>query len=621
MTAGLAGMFLLVFSTLSITYPPAIQLDIANEIWLIMDMGAERTVVLDPGVSGQIQEVISAIDSQEVVDDLLALAAIGGERLEPTADHPIDHIATNRLALTETDIEARQSFIKPRMHQAGMDVLDDNPMGIIGIYPGIYEELEPVLVLSHTDTVPKGDIYDGTLGVVAALKAVKAMHERGIHAERDIIVASATLEESSRFGAALLGSRALFHGLTAEELDLHKSGDLSVREALGEKGAKVAGVPYFGPNGHLLPAPYAAIELHVEQDRKLVDAGIDLGVVDRIASPVRYKAMVGELPLTPDTARYPHERYLSLTVRGQQNHSGATPMGVMNRADGLVETARLLDGLLEDQGDAPVLAVGDIEVADSAMNKVPGLTSTSLRLAAGSEQAVEEAYYQLRQALESRAALLRAVSTPFPDEPFELREISRSAAGTFFPAPEMIRRQRAAFALISSVDKAALAHAEENVVGTVASFATGADGTISLEVDIRGIELESRDRAVARLNRLMSRDSGAFDVDYRADVNLGDPLPGSGESPVALDERLVGITLDTIDRFDIGSAQPMFSAAGHDTQNVARAGIPSVMIFARSEGGIAHNPDAYTKPDNIGRAVRAQTAMMIRLANEVPDLV
>lgn len=586
-----------------------------------MKMGAEQTVALDPTVAGQIQEVISAIDGQEVVDDLLALAAIGGERLEPTVDHPVDHIATNRLALTETDIEARRSFIKPRMHRAGMDVLDDNPMGVIGIYPGRYEELEPVLVLSHTDTVPGGDIYDGTLGVIAALKTVKAMNELGIHAERDIVVASATLEESSRFGAALLGSRALFHGLKTEELDLCKPGDLSVREALGDRGARIAGIPYFGPNGHILPAPYAAIELHVEQDRKLVDGDMDLGVVHSIASPVRYRATVGELPLASDENRYLHERYLRLMVHGQQNHSGATPMGVTSRADGLVETARLLDGLLENQGDDPVLSVGDIEVADSAMNKVPGLTSTSLRLAADSERAVEEAYYQLRQALESRATFLRSVSTPFPDKPFELKEINESAAGTFFQASEMRRRQRAAFALISSVDKAAVARAADNVVGTVASFVTRQDGTISLEVDIRGIELDSRDRTVAHIRRLIRYDAGIPGADCRSGVNLGDPLPGSGEPPVALDERLVDDTLDTIGYFGIGRAQRMFSAAGHDTQNVARAGIPSVMIFAQSKGGIAHNPDAYTSPDNIRLAAQAQAAMMIRLANEVPDLI
>ncbi|HYH36235.1 MAG TPA: M20/M25/M40 family metallo-hydrolase, partial [Candidatus Saccharimonadales bacterium] len=73
------------------------------------------------------------------------------------------------------------------------------------------------------------------------------------------------------------------------------------------------------------------------------------------------------------------------------------------------------------------------------------------------------------------------------------------------------------------------------------------------------------------------------------------------------------------ERFGIGSSQQMFSAAGHDTQNAARAGIPSVMIFCQSRDGIAHNPEAFTSPDNIRKGVQAQAALLLRLANEVPE--
>jgi acetylornithine deacetylase/succinyl-diaminopimelate desuccinylase-like protein len=575
-------------------------------------MGMEQTPHVDPVVAEQIHNVIDCIDGQEVVDELLAVATIGGERLEPTADHPRDHIATNRLALTPADIEARQAFIKPRMSEAGMRVLDDHPMAVIGLYPGRYEELEPVIALSHTDTVPGGDIYDGTLGVLGALKAVQIMHAQNLYPERDIMVVSLTLEESSRFGSALRGSQALFHGLTESELDLRRDNDQSIREALGEKGVKRAREPEFGPNGSMLPTPYAVVELHVEQDRKLIDGNLDLGVVHSIATPVRYRAKTGERPLSLDHEAYAHERYFRLTVHGKQDHSGATPMGVVHRADGLLETAQILTELFEKQDKEKVLAVSGIEVAQAAMNKVPGVTTTTLRLAADSQQAVEEAQRQLTTTLEQREAYHADSPSPFPAEPFELERIEKAEAGLFFASTEMRARQRAALRLITSVNRAAIQRTHDNVVGTVASFATSREGVITLEVDIRGIELTSRDKTVEYVRQDLARVR-------LGNIALGEPLAGSGDAPVELDSRLVALGLDTIDYFKIGSVKPMFSAAGHDTQNAARAGIPSVMIFCQSKDGIAHNPNAFTSPANIQRGVQAQAALLLRLANEVPD--
>ena len=96
-------------------------------------------------------------------------------------------------------------------------------------------------------------------------------------------------------------------------------------------------------------------------------------------------------------------------------------------------------------------------------------------------------------------------------------------------------------------------------------------------------------------------------------VDFGEPLAGSGD-PVVLDSSLVGMAKSTIDEFSLGSSTVMFSAAGHDAQNAAKAGIPTVMIFTQSNnGGIAHHPDAYTDPQNLQQGVRALTALMLKL--------
>jgi len=69
-----------------------------------------------------------------------------------------------------------------------------------------------------------------------------------------------------------------------------------------------------------------------------------------------------------------------------------------------------------------------------------------------------------------------------------------------------------------------------------------------------------------------------------------------------------------IERYGIGKSAIVYSPAGHDTQNAAREGIPSVMIFCQSHDGIAHNPDAYTSPKNLAQGARALAAVVMDLA-------
>ncbi|HEX5797638.1 MAG TPA: M20/M25/M40 family metallo-hydrolase [Candidatus Saccharimonadales bacterium] len=549
--------------------------------------------------------VIESIDGKEIESQLIELARIGGERIKPMYGQK-ERYATNRPALSPQDRLAQQEFIIPQMETAGAKV-HIHPLGVMGTYEGTDPSLAPVVIMSHTDTVPSGDMYDGTTGVIGGIATVKAMNEAGFQPRRNVMVLSLTGEESARFNFALFGSRAIFQGLSDAELAATDQQGQSIAEVLGETDARTAKVPLFGTRSDLT-IPSAVIELHVEQGTRLEESGINIGVVESIAAPVRYKATVGDTSLSPDDTSPPHSRYLELSVDGIEAHSGATPMGHDQRADGLLETISYLQQALNEyKGVMPkVLSIGDILIDNQSINKVPGRVRTTLRIGGDNAEEVEEAVRFLRELENNRNQLLSESEYKFGKNPIKLSKIKSPQNAVFFKPEDILPRQRAAFGLIRAVNNAALSRAEEGVVGTVGTFETTDDGRIILGLDIRGEDMDPRKMAL---------DEISFETKALGHtVSLGEPLPGSGD-PVRMDVSLVESTIDVIDRFEIGSVRRMSSAAGHDAQNAARAGIPAVMLFAPSRRGIAHNPEAYTSPEDLQRNVRALAALVIELAS------
>lgn len=549
-----------------------------------------------------IASVLERISGAETEARLLELARVGGRRIEGTPEQP-ERYAVSRLALSETDTRGRDEVIRPMMERAGMSILDEHPFGLIGIMEGTSPELPPLVILSHTDSVPDGDMYDGDLGVVGGIQAVEAMRDAGIQPERSVIVMSLTGEESSGFGFALFGSRGIFHGLTDAELDASIPGGLSIRETLGPDATEVVKVPIVGP-GRLIPTPEAVLELHVEQGDRLDNAGIDLGVIEAIAAPTRFSVTFGERPVELETEEPANAIYLRLRTDGKSDHSGATPMGLEHRADGLAETAHML----VDMAEAVDLDIGDIVVDGEAINKVPGVTTVDIRVGDGNIDDLIAKLTTLQAILDKFNQNLNEHGDRFATDPISAMEIDRSEASRFFKRDQIQPRQLEALNLIGGVQNAATMCAALQVVGTVGTYSMSEEGILSLGLDIRGIEKASKDDLVAFIRQF------AEDSDYPDKAKFGDSLPGSGD-PVTLDSDLVQRAKALINEQRIGSSQVMFSAAGHDAQNSAKAGFPTVMVFCQSNnGGVAHHPDAYTKPANLEKGVRALTALTLSLA-------
>ena len=123
----------------------------------------------------------------------------------------------NRLAFTDADWAGRQ-YIVDRMIDAGLTVEADGFGNVIGYKAGKNPDLPVVMVGSHTDSVPNGGNYDGVVGVLSAIEAVRSMTEDNVEHDHTIAVVDFMCEESSRFGAATLGSKAMRGELTLDDL-------------------------------------------------------------------------------------------------------------------------------------------------------------------------------------------------------------------------------------------------------------------------------------------------------------------------------------------------------------------------------------------------------------------
>ncbi|MFT4891517.1 MAG: N-carbamoyl-L-amino-acid hydrolase [Halobacteriales archaeon] len=257
-----------------------------------------------------------------------------------------------RTALAGTDANRRcRDRLVERMEEAGLEVRID----AVGNVAGRWEprstdpELAPVATGSHLDSVPEGGIFDGPLGVYAALEAVRAMQDAGAEPERPIEVVSFTEEEGQRFGGGMLGSAVATGERSVESaLALEDDAGQSLAEALEAIG-------YRG-DGRLDAGEWDAwLELHVEQDTTLETAGVPVGIVTTITGIAHYTAV----------------------VEGEANHAGATAMD--ERRDALVaasEVVRDVERAAKEVAatDSPtaVATVGRLDVTPNATNVVPG---------------------------------------------------------------------------------------------------------------------------------------------------------------------------------------------------------------------------------------------------------
>ena len=284
------------------------------------------------------------IDQQRLNSEIDTLAAISD------AEPP----AVTRIAFTRTDLKAR-AWIISRCQEAGLTVGQDAIGNIFARWIGADPAAPAVGTGSHIDAIPNAGKYDGVVGVLGGLEAIRALQRNGFRPRNSIELLVFATEEPTRFGIGCLGSRLLSGTLSAEAA-------AKVKDRNGESVDEVRRKAGF--NGNLqevkLPKGYykAFVELHIEQGPLLERAQISLGIVKGIAAPAS----------------------LRISIEGAGGHAGGVLMP--DRRDALCAAAELIlavENAARTSGAVDTVAtVGVCDVFPGAVNSIPSRVGMTL---------------------------------------------------------------------------------------------------------------------------------------------------------------------------------------------------------------------------------------------------
>jgi ureidoglycolate amidohydrolase len=255
--------------------------------------------------------------------------------------------AVQRIVFSEHDLHAR-AWLKELCESAGLAVREDAVGNTFARWHGTAPDLPAVATGSHIDAIPHSGRYDGTVGVLGGLEAIRALRESGVKLLRSIELILFTSEEPTRFGIGCLGSRLLSGASDA-------SVDQTLRDAEGNTLRDVRTKAGF--SGDLVsvclqPGHYAGfVELHIEQGPLLEQRGIPIGAVTAIAAPAS----------------------LRLTIQGEGGHAGAMLMPARHDAFlAAAEIALALEAAARGTGAIDSVATtGVCDVFPGAVNSVP----------------------------------------------------------------------------------------------------------------------------------------------------------------------------------------------------------------------------------------------------------
>jgi ureidoglycolate amidohydrolase len=284
------------------------------------------------------------IDQERLLSEIERLAAISDG--EPPA--------VTRIVFTATDLKARAWMIA-RCKEAGLAVRQDAIGNIFARWNGADPAAPAVGTGSHIDAIPNAGKYDGVVGVLGGLEAIRALQRSGFQPKNSIELLVFATEEPTRFGIGCLGSRLLSGTLSADAAAKLKDRDGESVDAVRRKA---------GLDGNLqevkLPKGYykAFVELHIEQGPLLERAQTSLGIVKSIAAPAS----------------------LRISIEGAGGHAGGVLMP--DRKDALCAAAEVIlaiENAARSSGAVDTVAtVGVCDVFPGAVNSIPSRVGITL---------------------------------------------------------------------------------------------------------------------------------------------------------------------------------------------------------------------------------------------------
>ncbi|KAM1007947.1 hypothetical protein ACFX2A_004537 [Malus domestica] len=267
------------------------------------------------------------------------------------------------------------NLIREWMEDAGLRTWVDCLGNVHGRVEGRNASAEALLMGSHLDTVVDGGKFDGALGIISVLSALKVLKVNGKLGElsRPVEVIAFSDEEGVRYQSTFLGSAAVAGILPVSALKISDKSDVTIEDALKKNSIEIT-------EEHLLQLKYdpksvwGYVEIHIEQGPVLEWVGFPLAVVKGIAGQTRIK----------------------VTMRGSQGHAGTVPMSM--RRDPMAAAAEAIYSLeslckspqdflsfdgqcksfsMESLSASLVCTVGEISTWPSASNVIPGQARSS----------------------------------------------------------------------------------------------------------------------------------------------------------------------------------------------------------------------------------------------------
>ena len=309
------------------------------------------------------------IDRERLAGELDALGAISQE------PPPV----VTRVVFTEADASGRE-FVKNLCSQAGLATRVDAVGNTFARWVGADPMLAPVGTGSHIDAIPNAGRFDGTVGVLGGLEAIRALMRAGHQPRRSIELIVFTSEEPTRFGIGCLGSRLL-----AGLLDPKWASARTDRAGITlDDARRAAGFEGSLAQVRLLESYYSAfIELHIEQGPLLEQWKIPLGIVTAIAAPAGF----------------------AVTIQGEGGHAGAVLMP--HRHDAFLAAAEIalaVESSARASGSIDTVGtVGVCEVFPGAVNSVPSRVRMEIDVRDTDESRRDVMVLKIRQALQEVA--------------------------------------------------------------------------------------------------------------------------------------------------------------------------------------------------------------------------
>jgi len=354
------------------------------------------------------------IDQQRLQAEIDALGEISD------AEPPV----VTRIVFTPGDLKAR-AWLIALCKEAGLSVRVDPIGNIFARWNGSDPQAPAVGTGSHIDAIPNAGKYDGVVGVLGGLEAIRALQRAGFPPKRSIELLVFATEEPTRFGIGCLGSRLLSGTLSADSAGQFRDGDGNFVETV-RRNAGFAG----DLRDVRLPTSHykSFVELHIEQGPLLEQARMPLGIVTNIAAPAS----------------------LRITMEGAGGHAGGVLMP--GRKDALCAAAEFIlaveDAARSSGAIDTVATVGICEVFPGAVNSIPSkakltvdLRDTNLARRNAAMQAIEHASTAISEnrGVAIRSELLNA-DDPADCAPEVRAALADSCSKHGFPFLEMVSR-------------------------------------------------------------------------------------------------------------------------------------------------------------------------------------